>query len=273
MRQVLLAVQFLTIVPVKVKGDITEQDVAGSAAFFPLAGALQGLLTAVPAVLLMKVLPAEIAAAFALLFLIISNGGFDLDGLADTADALAVKSSGDAECDRSKRLSVMKDGSSGAMGVIALMMAVLLKFVLMQRLLADFSTFAAAAIFFLMPAFSKWITVPAMYHGTSARKDGLGKMFIEHTGAASVIISTGIVLLLSLSVSSVDLIAASFVPCIEFCVASLTGLYLFGLVAIKFLAKRFGGLTGDHFGAMTEISEILFLLAAYIWLPHTTIPA
>jgi adenosylcobinamide-GDP ribazoletransferase len=272
MRQVLLAVQFLTIVPVKVKGDITEYDVAGSAAFFPLVGALQGLLTAVPALLLMKVLPADIAAAFALLFLILSNGGFDLDGLADTADALAVKSSGDSERDKSKRLSVMKDSSSGAMGVIALMMAILLKFVLMHRLLADSSTFAAPAIFFLTPAFSKWITVPAMYLGTSARKDGLGKMFIEHTGAASVIISTGIVLLLSLLVSSMDVIAASFVLSISFCVASVVALYLFGLLAIKFLAKRFGGLTGDHFGAITEVSEILFLLAAYVWLKQTVIP-
>jgi adenosylcobinamide-GDP ribazoletransferase len=272
MRQVLLAVQFLTIVPVKVKGDITEQDVAGSAAFFPLAGALQGLLTALPAVLLMKVLPTDIVAASALLFLIISNGGFDLDGLADTADALAVKSSGDAERDRSKRLSVMKDSSSGAIGVIALMMAILMKFVLMQRLLADYSTFSAAAIFFLMPVFSRWATVPVMYHATSARKDGLGRIFIEHTGAASLIISTGIVVLLSLLVSWLNLISAAFVSLIEFCAVSLIAFYLFGILSIKFLSGRFGGLTGDHFGAMTEISENLFLLAAYVWLRQTTIP-
>lgn len=269
MRQMLLALQFLTILPVKVRGDITEQDVAGSAAFFPLAGAVQGLLIAAPVLLLMKFLPADITAALALLVLILSNGGFDLDGVADTADALAVKSSGDPERDISKRLAVMKDSSSGAIGVIAIIMAVLLKFVLMQRLLSDYSTFAAAAIFFLMPAFSKWVTLPAMYHGASARKDGLGRIFIEHTGAASLITSTVIVLSLSLLVSSFNLIAASFIPCVEFCAASLIGLYLFCLLAMRFLAGRFGGLTGDHFGAMTEIAEILFLLAAYIWLKHT----
>jgi adenosylcobinamide-GDP ribazoletransferase len=266
MRQVLLAFQFLTIVPVKVTGDITEKDVAGSAAFFPLVGAFQGLLTAVPAFLLMKVSRPDIAAAFAIVFLILGNGGFDLDGLADTIDALAVKSSGDVEKDRAKRLSVMKDSATGAMGVIALIMTILLKFVLMQRLLSDFPLLGVVSIFFLMPVFSKWITVPAMYYGTPARGDGLGKIFIEHTGLAGVIISTAFILLLSLLVSSLDLITTSFVHSIEFCGGSVIAFYLLGLLAVKFLMKRFGGLTGDHFGAMTEISEVLFLLAAYIWL-------
>ncbi len=267
MRRVFLAFQFLTIVPVKINGDISEKDVAGSAAFFPLVGAFQGLLTAVPAFLLMKVSRADIAAGFAIVFLILGNGGFDLDGLADTIDALAVKSSGEAERDRAKRLSVMKDSATGAMGVIALIMTILLKFVLMQRLLSDFPLLGVVSVFFLMPVFSKWITVPAMYYGASARKDGLGKIFIEHTGLASLIISTAIILLLSLLVSSLTL--TSFVQGIEFCGGSVIAFYLFSILAVKFLMKRFGGLTGDHFGAMTEISEILFLLAAYIWLQYS----
>jgi adenosylcobinamide-GDP ribazoletransferase len=266
MRQVLLAFQFLTIVPVRVSGNITEKDVAGSAAFFPLVGAFQGLLTAVAAFLLMKVLPADIAGGLALLFLIMSNGGFDLDGLADTTDALAVKPSGDAEEDRTRMLSVMKDSTIGAMGVIALVMTILLKFLLMQRLLSDFPTLAVCSMFFLMPVFSKWITVPAMYHGASARKDGLGKVFIEHTGAGSVAISTVIVIALSLLVSSLGLISISLMSGIVISALSVIAFYLFGLFAVKFLMKRFGGLTGDHFGALTEISEIIFLLAAYIWL-------
>jgi adenosylcobinamide-GDP ribazoletransferase len=270
MRRVLLAFQFLTIVPVKITGDVTEEDVAGSAAFFPLVGAFQGLLTAVPVLVLLRVSRADIAAAFAIVFLILGNGGFDLDGLADTIDALAVKSSGDAERDRTKRLSVMKDSAIGAMGVVALIMTILLKFVLMQRLLSDFPLLDVVSVFFLMPVLSKWITVPAMYYGTSARKEGLGKIFIEHTGLDSVIISTAIVLLLSLLVSSLNLITTSFVHGIEFCGAAVIAFYLFGLFTVKFLMKRFGGLTGDHLGAMTEISEILFLLAAYIWLRSIT---
>lgn len=269
MRQVLLAFQFLTIVPVKVAGDITERDVARSSAFFPLVGAFQGLLTAAPAFLLLTVLPTDITAGLALLFLVLSNGGFDLDGLADTIDGLAVKSSGDTEEDTARRLEVMKDSAVGAMGVIALLLAVLLKFVLMQRLLADFSAPAVCAVFFLMPVYSKWITVPAMYHGTSARRDGLGKIFIEHTGAGSVTISTISVLALSFLAFSLDPPGISLMSGLEACALTVIAFYLFGLLAVKFLIKRFGGLTGDHFGALTEVSEIIFLLAAYIWLQRS----
>jgi adenosylcobinamide-GDP ribazoletransferase len=269
MRQLLLAFQFLTIVPVKVPGRITEQDVAGSAAFFPLVGAFQGLATAIPAVLLMKVFPADITAGLVLFLLILSNGGFDLDGLADTFDALAVKSFGDPERDRAKRLLVMKDSTTGAMGVIALAVTILLKFVLMRRFLTDFPALAAAAFFFLMPVFSKWINVPAMHHGVSARNDGLGKIFIEHAGWSSVIISTAIVISLCVIVSSLGLLGVSPVTLLEFCALSVAAFYLFCLLAVQFLSKRFGGLTGDHFGAVTEISEILFLLASYVWLQHS----
>jgi adenosylcobinamide-GDP ribazoletransferase len=271
MRQLLLAFQFLTIVPVKVPGKITEQDVAGSAAFFPLVGAFQGLAASISVVLLMRVFPADIAASLALFLLILSNGGFDFDGLADTFDALAVKSSGDPERDRAKRLLVMKDSTTGAMGVIALSVTILLKFVLMSRFLSDFPILAAAAFFFLMPVFSKWITVPAMHHSVSARNDGLGKIFIEHAGWSSVIISTAIIISLCIVVSSLGLLRISPRTVLEFSLLSVAAFYLFGLLAVQFLSKRFGGLTGDHFGALAEISEILFLLAGYVWLQHSTL--
>jgi adenosylcobinamide-GDP ribazoletransferase len=269
MRQLFLAFQFLTIVPVKVSGNITEKDVAASAAFFPLVGAFQGLVTAIPAVLLIRMFPADITAGLALLLLILSNGGFDLDGLADTFDALAVKSSGDAERDREKRLLVMKDSTTGAIAVIALVITILLKFVIMRRLLSDFSVPAAAAIFFLMPVFSKWINVPAMHHGIAARNDGLGKIFIEHAGWGSVLISTAIVIFLCALVSLPGFLPLKPAEVMAFCLVAAAAFYLFGLLAVQFLIGRFGGLTGDHFGAMTEISEIFFLLAGYLWLRHS----
>ncbi len=271
MRLLLLALQFLTIVPVRVSGEITERDVAGSAAFFPLVGAFQGLATAASAFLLMGVFPADITAGLALFVLILSNGGFDLDGLADTFDGLAVKSSGDPERDIAKRLSVMKDSTTGAIGVIALSVTILLKFVLMRRFLSDFPVRAAAAFFFLMPAFSKWINIPAMHRGVSARKEGLGRIFIEHAGLGSVVFSTAIVIILCGMVSSFGILRMSPLEAIEFFMLSVTAFYFLGLLAVKFLIRRFGGLTGDHFGAITEISEILFLLAGYVWLQHSTL--
>lgn len=270
-RKVLLAFQFCTIVPVNVSGDVTEREVAASAAFFPLVGAFQGLVTALAAYLLMKVLPPDVATALALVCLILTNGGFDLDGLADTFDALAVKSSGDDERDRTKRLSVMRDSATGAIGVIALIMTLLLKFVLMRTLLSDFSVVTAVTLFFLMASFSKWINVPVMYHAVSARKDGLGRIFIKHAGWGSIALSTGIVALLIFPVAAFKLLGGSPLNGVLLCACFCMGAYFLGLLAVKFLAKRFGGLTGDHFGALTEVSELLFLLVAYIWLQHFTL--
>ena len=265
-RRLLLAFQFLTVVPVRIKGDVTEKDVAGSIVFFPLVGAFQGFLTAMVAFFMMKIWPADIAAGLAIVCLILSNNGFDLDGLADTFDGLAIKSSGHLAKDREKRLEVMKDSATGAMGVIALIVIILLKFILMRRLLSDFSVLTASALFFLMPAFSKWITVPAMLHGKSARRDGLGKAFVEHTGAAGAAVSTLMLSLLFFPVALFGLISPSPLNGLELAVFLLLAAYLFSLLAVRFLKRRFGGLTGDHFGALTEVFEVIFLLAAYGWL-------
>jgi adenosylcobinamide-GDP ribazoletransferase len=267
----LLAFQFCTIVPVRVSGEVTEKDVGASAAFFPLVGAFQGLVVAMAAFLLMKVAPPDVVAALALLCLILTDGGFDLDGLADTFDAVAVRSSGDVERDREKRLSVMKDSATGAIGVVSLMMMLLLKFVLMGRLLSDFSVPAACTLFFLMATFSKWINVPVMYHSVSARKDGLGNIFIEHAGLGSTALSTAIVILVMFAVAALNVFPGSFMRLVGLCTCFCTGAYLLGLLAVKFLTKKFGGLTGDHFGALTEVSEVLFLVVAYVWLQRSTL--
>ena len=68
-RRLLLAFQFLTVVPIRVRGEICEKDIAASVVFFPLVGAFQGVATAAPALLLMRVLPADAAAGLAFLVL------------------------------------------------------------------------------------------------------------------------------------------------------------------------------------------------------------
>jgi len=268
-RRLLLAFQFLTVVPVRVGGDVTERDLAASAAFFPAVGAFQGLVTGISAFLMMKVLPADIVAAVAVTLLILSNYGFDLDGLADTFDGLAIKSSGHADEDRKKRLMVMRDSATGAMGVIALVLTILLKYVLMKSLLVEFSPLRAASLFFLMPVFSKWIAVPVMRRAPSARPDGLGQIFIEHARPGDVALATAVLAAFCLPAVLLGLPGPTRLASLAMCLSLFILLSLFGLPAARFLGKRFGGLTGDHFGALMEASEVIFLAAAYLWLRLT----
>jgi adenosylcobinamide-GDP ribazoletransferase len=262
----LLAFQLLTIMPLKVKGNVSEKELAQSAAFFPAVGAFQGLLALLSALLLSKALPSEIVSGLIILILTISNGGFHLDGLADTFDALAVKSSGNEAIAREKRLSVMKDSAAGAIGVTAIALAILLKFLLIKNLLAPYPLpLFPYFILFLMPVFSRWSMVPAIFHGKSARQDGLGKIFIDNTGTKEFLLSTTLAVGIWLFVLSFTLPLLGHLPLL---LLSLFVLYIFSFSATRFFDKKFNGLTGDNIGAISEISEILFLLAASIWLQH-----
>ena len=153
MRSILLAIQFLTILPVRLKGEISESDIARCAAFFPLVGAVQGLMLFTAAVMLSMIFPADVVSGFVIALAIIINGGFHLDGLADTFDALAVKSSGDPVRDGAKRLSVMKDSVTGAIGVVAIVTVILLKFILIKNVLSFPVPLTAFLVFSFMPVF------------------------------------------------------------------------------------------------------------------------
>lgn len=267
MRSILLAIQFLTILPVRLRGDVSEGDIAHCAAFFPLAGALQGLVLFAAAVALNMLFPADIVSGFVIALAIIINGGFHLDGLADTFDALAVKSSGDPARDEERRLSVMKDSTTGAIGVVAIVTVILLKFILIRNVLSFPVPLTAFLVFSFMPVFSKWIMVPAMHHGTSARNDGLGRLFIGPSSPNILIISSAIALVL--------FILALVLPVSRYYgphVLLLTGLfpagYLLALAGVGFFTWRFGGLTGDTLGALSETGEILYLTGSFIWLRH-----
>ncbi|MCC6345655.1 MAG: adenosylcobinamide-GDP ribazoletransferase [Nitrospirales bacterium] len=269
MKQMLLAIQFLTIIPVRVKGTLTERELAGATSFFPFAGALQGLLIVLTALATIKLFSIEVACGFVILALLLSNGGFDMDGLMDSFDALAVKSTGDPERDREKRLAVMKESTVGATGAMALGMAVLLKFVLLLHLFRTLSLPTVLCLLFLLPVLSKWVTVPAMYHGTSARQEGLGKVFAENTRVRDIVVSSLFMLLLSLIILKAHLYTVYKTGSIAlFCFLFLFG-YLLALLTAWFTRAKFGGLTGDTLGALSEISEILFLTVMPLWLPRS----
>lgn len=268
MRDFLLAFQFLTIVPVRVPGKVSENDVARSAAFFPVIGAIQGALACLSAFLLLKIFPPEITGGLIILILILSNGGFHIDGLADTFDALAVKSQGDVNLDIKKRLSVMKDSSTGAIGVVAIVISILLKYLFIRNLLLNAPVFTACSMLFLMPVFSKWIMVPAMYHGASARQDGLGRIFLGGIKGNTVILSSLLLIAILIMTAELHLVKTYGAASVKLFAALLPTLYLFNILSVRHSIKKFGGLTGDNFGAISEISEILFLSVTTIWLQH-----
>ncbi len=265
MKQFLLAFQFLTIIPVKIKDSISEKDIAESSIFFPLIGAIKGLVIAFAASILINIFSPAISGGLVILILLIMNGGFHIDGLADTFDAIAVKSSGNTSKDKDKRLSVMKDSFTGSIGVSSIVMAILLKYLFINNLLNFYPLLTATFIIFLMPVFSGWSMIPAMYHGMPSRNKGLGYTFITYTTIKTVFISS-LLLFIIIVLTVLALPLKSSIGELGPSVLIFILLYLLSFIAVKFLQKRFGGLSGDNLGAISEISEIIFLMIVTILL-------
>jgi adenosylcobinamide-GDP ribazoletransferase len=265
------AFQFLTIIPIRINRKVSEKEVLNSVCFFPLVGASQGFFLALSAFLFLKITSPDISAAMVLVFYVLTTGGFHQDGLSDTFDALSVPSSGDREKDRAKRLQVMKDGAAGPVGVIAIVLSLLLRYVLMKETLQIGNCTDKYFIILLMPVFSKWAMVTGMYHTKSARRDGIGRTFLEHTGFKQVASATALLFSVTFAAAYVfhhfspawfPWITGSFIP-IFFLELAL--IYLVCLILKYIFLARFGGLTGDNLGAMHEISEVLFLMVALLW--------
>lgn len=265
MKPLVLAFQFLTIIPMRVTGNVSGREIAQSAVFFPVVGVFQGLLAVLVGAVFLRVVTPEIAAGLILTALVVSNGGFHLDGLADTFDGLAVKSGGDREADRARRLAVMKDSSTGAIGVTSIVLTILLKYLLISSLLVRFPRPLAFSALFLMPALSKWGMVIAMCCAKPARGDGLGRLFLDNMSAGTVLLSS--LLTVMAGILPVVLNPGNFRPAgapVLLFVLPIAG-FLFSFVSARFCGRRFGGVTGDNFGAIGELSEIIFLMVVMIW--------
>ena len=256
-KRIVLAFQFLTIIPVKDVGKVSEEKMGSATAFFPLIGIVEGLMLAISAILFLKIVPVEVTNALLVFLLVIINGGLRLDGLADTFDAIASRG------DREKKHSIMKDSSIGPTGVIAIVMALLLKYVLLNAIYFHSGTALFFSALIIMPLVSRWSMVPAAYYCKSAGHDGLGRMFIENTGAGELLTATALAVAFALVICG---FSAQYLFFTFYVMFVLPVLFMFSWSAVWFFRKNFGGMSGDSFGALNELAVLIFLMTSVIWL-------
>lgn len=257
MRQFLLALQFLTIVPIKIRGDIYDTEIARSVSFFVVIGLIQGVLLVLSDLVFGMFFHPDLALAFVLLIHVVINGGFHLDGLSDTFDALAVRA------DRERKLSVMKDGSTGPAGVVAIFFVLFLKYLSLKNI-SNLLPFTYYSTLLLMPVIPKWAMAVAMFHGVSARKSGLGYIFIQNMGKREVFISTFSMLMIFAIISYVF---GRYMPDdqVIYYLALIVSIYVLSRIMVIFFKRQFGGLTGDTLGAVSESTELFYLITVILW--------
>jgi len=239
MHSLLFAIGFLTILPIRDHGQqLSVHDELGRAAvWFPLVGILIGAFTAAAYYGLMLIFPGLLAAALALSVWIVMTGGLHLDGLADCCDGLL------CSCDMEKRLQIMKDPHHGTFAGIGMILVIMLKVIGLYSLPVGDSwlvlPFAAA--------FSRWLLLPAGLQ-SSARLHGLGWQFSQGIQFSTLLFGALPVLFLQILIGWK-----------AFAIALI--LWLFSLLIIRFVRIRLGGMTGDAFGLIVELTELLVLIA------------
>jgi len=234
-----LAAAFLTILPTARDVEIDSGRLARSMGFFPAVGLAIGVGLVILDWLLGAFMPRAVLDCLLLLILVMVTGALHLDGMADLIDGLA------GGKDREGILAIMKDSRVGAIGAVALVMILLLKYLSLFHLPQEMKH---AALMF-MPCAGRWVQVMLAAFCRYLRPEGTGAAFIEQVGERETMLATGTMLL------------ASFVL---FGLKGIFLVFLVGLAAmvlIRFFQRRLGGVTGDVLGASTEIIEVFTLLS------------
>ncbi|MBU7318573.1 adenosylcobinamide-GDP ribazoletransferase [Paenibacillus sp. SM 69] len=256
------AFQFLTRLPVPVKLDYNDALFRRSVVFYPLVGLVLGLIIAAVGLLLTSLLPPLPAAALLLGIWVLLTGALHLDGLMDTADGILSHRS------RERMLEIMKDSRVGAMGVIAAVLVLLLKWSLLTELLPAVATGSQGKLWLLLalvPLWTRWYMVVGIACWPYARQAGSGMGgFFRGVGAGHAAGSGLVALLLSLCVVAAgEAFGGLTLPFWH--MVGIVGILLAvtigaGVLMSVSIHRKLGGLTGDTYGAMNELLEAALLL-------------
>jgi adenosylcobinamide-GDP ribazoletransferase len=238
MRLYLIAMQFLTILPIPCDTRCQQEDLGRSTACFPLVGLTIGSLLVGLNWLIDPWLNRPLTAALLVTALAVISGALHLDGLADVCDGLAARGS------RERFLAVMKDSHVGAVGAVGLALGLLLKW---QALLAVPAEITWQALL-LFPTLGRCAQVLAMAGAKHARQEGLGSTFIQGMKAWHLVVT------LCITVAT----CLAFLP-VKGMIA-LTVVFAVTMIIKGYFQNRLGGLTGDIIGCICELSEILVLI-------------
>lgn len=242
------ALRFLTAVPVPGLPPMKEASIARAIAAFPLAGLLIGASGAGVGWVSGWLWGPELQAISVVVAWMVVTWGLHLDGLADSADALLSWRS------RERKLEIMKDSRVGTMGALALIAGVLLK---VGALYSLGPLWWAGAL--LAPVWGRWAGVYGIYGFPAASEGGMGRSFHARVRRRDLVYATVLALLIG---------GGLFFPW-----GALAGLAVFfvSFLLARWMVSILGGLTGDTYGALSEIGEVVTLLTLAALVRHVAL--
>jgi adenosylcobinamide-GDP ribazoletransferase len=246
-----VAISLFTTIPAGVSG-VLDDVAARAIRWLPAVGLLLGGIGA-GVVLAVGSLNATgpgrlLGAALAVAVIAVLTGGLHLDGLADTADGLGSRRpAADA-------LEIMRRSDIGPMGVGALVLALLIQ----VTAIAAVPRLPLAAAALVLAEVTGRVSVVVATSAPAARPGGFGALVAGRTTAVDRALTAG-----ALACAAVVSGLATGGPALA---ARGLGAVLAGLLAgwlvQRTAGRRLGGMTGDVFGAILQVSATAVLVVA-----------
>jgi adenosylcobinamide-GDP ribazoletransferase len=192
-------------------------------------------------------------AAFAVAFVVVAtlalgSRALHLDGLSDVADGLT------ASYDAERSLAVMKGGTAGPAGAVALVLVLGVQAASIGSILQ--ASRGPVVIAVLVGASRAILSVTCRAGVPAARADGLA---VDYAGTVSTSMAVVVWVLTTSAITGV--LAWSDWPWWHGLVVAGAGLVA-GAALTHRCIQRFGGVTGDVFGAAIEVTLAAMLIAA-----------
>ena len=234
----LVAVQFLTRIPVPTMSSATPSELGHSVVFYPLVGLILGLVLAALHAAMANVSDL-LRASLVLVAWVALTGALHLDGLGDSADAW-IGGLGSRE----RTLAIMKDPHCGPAAVVALILVLLVKFAALAALASN--DWLALA---LVPVLAR-ATVPVLFLTTPyVRAGGIG------AAQATTLPKTAAIAAPALAALATLVFAGVLGVWLLLTAAGALALLRWAMM------RRLGGTTGDTAGALIELSETAMLVS------------
>lgn len=235
MISLITAFQFLTIFPAVIRRSFTAVELGQAVGFFPIVGLALGGILYVMNIGLRLVFPVPVVAFMILAAWLLLTRALHFDGFLDTCDGLF------GGFTPERRLEIMRDARVGAFGVAGGGLLLLAKYAAILSLMKPSGLLLA-------PILGRCVLSMAIFAFPYAREKGLGRDMKDNVRWPQVILST------------------VFAVLAAWLFAGWTGLLTFFLSGIGlwlgagFILRRIPGLTGDSYGALCEMVELIVLI-------------
>ncbi|MGY6566573.1 MAG: adenosylcobinamide-GDP ribazoletransferase [Halomonadaceae bacterium] len=242
-----LALQFLTRLPLPVACPWTPATRRWAVRCYPLVGVLLGGLLVAVAALLENLLPDALLALALLTLWVALSGGLHLDGLMDVADALG------SNAPLERKWEIMKDPHVGSFGILALVFLLLWKAALLFVMI-DIGTNLLLLVMIL--GLGRLAAVALLVLAPAARPEGMAASWKRDLAPRDLWLAALPLLPLAVLVPGGVWLCLALAPFLM--------LYAWGML------RAFKGINGDIVGTAIEGGELWLLLVAWSWWSFVT---